>query len=232
MTSLAASTPTPGAPKPVDTVPKVKICGVTSPAEAILAADLGADFVGLNFYPPSPRYVEPERAAEIAAAVQGRVRTVGVFVNLPTPEVAAIAERVGLDLLQFHGDESAEDIRPFAPRALKAFRVRDRVEPAVLAGFDNVWGLLIDARHPQLYGGTGESWEFGSLRELEPGRGPRRIFIAGGLEPSNVRAAVTAAQPYGIDLCSGLESRPGKKDPELLRRLFEEIKHGETPAEA
>ncbi len=211
--------------------PKVKICGVTSPEEARLAADLGADFVGLNFYPPSPRFVETERAAEIAAAVLDRVQTVGVFVNRPTSEVADIAGRVGLDLLQFHGDETAADIRLFAHRALKAFRVRDRIDEATLSGFEAVWGILIDARHPQLYGGTGESWQFDSLRELDHSLA-RRAFIAGGLEPGNVAAAISAAKPFGIDLCSGLESSPGKKDPELLRRLFEEINNGETPTAA
>ena len=107
--------------------PKVKICGVTSRAEARLAADLGADFVGLNFYPPSPRYLSTERAAEIAEAVRGRVKTVGVFVNRPRREVEAIADAVGLDLLQFHGDETPDDVRPFAGRALVARRPRSGI---------------------------------------------------------------------------------------------------------
>lgn len=211
--------------------PRVKICGVTRREEAVLAADLGADFVGLNFYPPSPRYLSTRRAAEIADAVRGRVKTVGVFVNRPRREVEAIADAVGLDLLQFHGDETPADVAPFAPRALKAFRVRFAVDAAALAGFEGVWGVLIDARHPRAYGGTGESWCFETLRDLESGS-RRRAFIAGGLRPDNVRAAIAAARPYGIDLCSGLESRPGKKDPELLARLFEEIEHGENPAAA
>lgn len=211
--------------------PKVKICGVTSSEEAVLAAGLGADLIGLNFYPPSPRFVATERAAEIAEAVRGRATLVGVFVNRPAAEVEAIAEAVGLDLLQFHGDETPEEVRPFAGRALKAFRVRDRIDSATLAGFESVWGLLIDARHPQLYGGTGESWQFASLRELAPALS-RRAFIAGGLSPGNVRAAIDAAEPYGIDLCSGVEAEPGRKDPELLARLFEEISDGETSTAA
>lgn len=209
--------------------PKIKICGVTSPWEAELAADLGADFLGLNFYPLSPRYVALERAAEIADAVRGRLRLVGVFVDRPCSELEEIAQAVGLDLLQLHGDESPEDVRPIARRVIKAFRVRDRVDASVVRGFEGVWGLLIDARHPRLYGGTGESWRFESLRQLEPGR---RAFIAGGLTPDNVRAAIAAARPYGVDVCSGIESSPGTKDPESLRRLFEEIRHGETPTAA
>ncbi len=216
----------------------------------MLAADLGADLVGLNFHPPSPRYLEPRRAAEVAEAVRGqgraggaqmkRVKLVGVFVNAPAAEIEEIAGIVGLDLLQFHGDETAAEVAPFAARALKAFRVppeggqrnndpeggqregRDRLDAAALAGYQDLWGVLIDSRHPQLYGGTGESWRFESLRGLED-KLPRRTFIAGGLGPDNVRAAIAAAEPYGIDLCSGVEAQPGKKDPELLERLFEEI---------
>lgn len=211
--------------------PKIKICGVTSPEEATLAADLGADFVGLNFYPPSPRYLEPKRAAEIAEAVRGRVKLVGVFVKTPARELDDIATLVGLDLLQFHGDETPAEIATFADRALKAFRVRDRLDAAVLAPYENVWGILVDSRHPRLYGGTGESWRFESLRE--PGlQLPERTFIAGGLGPDNIRAAITAAMPYGIDLCSGVEAEPGRKDPELLKRLFEEISDGETSTAA
>ncbi len=211
--------------------PKVKICGVTSPEEAVLAADLGADLVGLNFYPPSPRYLEPRRAAEIADAVRGRVRLVGVFVKAPAPELEEIVEVVGLDLLQFHGDETPAEVAPFAPRALKAFRVRDRLDSAAMRGYENVWGVLIDWRHPRVYGGSGESWRFESLRGLRT-KLPRRTFIAGGLDPDNVRAAIAAARPYGIDLCSGVEAEPGKKDPELLERLFKEIADGETSTAA
>ncbi len=211
--------------------PKIKICGVTSVEEAKLAADLGADLVGLNFYPPSPRYLEPRRAAEIADAVRGRraggaqtkrVKLVGVFVKAPASELEEVAGVVGLDLLQFHGDETPAEVAPFAARAIKAFRVRDRLDAAALAGFEDVWGILVDARHPRLFGGTGESWRFESLRAPEILL-PHRTFIAGGLAPGNVRAAIDAARPYGIDLCSGVEAEPGKKDPELLERLFEEI---------
>ena len=117
--------------------PRVKICGVTSVEETALAVDLGADFIGLNFYPPSPRYVSPEKASDIVHRVGSRpgsrpVRWVGVFVNMPVPEAVALGERVGLDLWQFHGDESPDELAPVAAKAIKAFRVKDRLDATVL----------------------------------------------------------------------------------------------------
>jgi phosphoribosylanthranilate isomerase len=203
----------------------VKICGVTTPEDAVLAAELGATYLGLNFYPESPRHLPPERAREIAGAVRDRVgprvRLVGLFVNAPPERVREVDAAVGLDLLQFHGDETPAEIAPFAERAIRVFRVRDRLDGDALAGCEGYWGVLIDSRHPRLYGGSGESWDFASLAAVR--RAHRRIFIAGGLGPDNVRAAVAAARPYGVDLCSGVESEPGRKDPGRLRRLFEEL---------
>ncbi len=204
--------------------PKVKICGITCLEDALLAADLGADWIGLNFYPPSPRYVSPAVARHIADAVRGRLSLVGVFVN--EPEAAEIAQEVGLDLLQFHGDESPDELAPHGDRAIKVFRVRESFDPALMDPYPEVWGFLVDTKHPSLYGGSGESWRFSSLRGS---RRPKPIFIAGGLGPDNVAAAVATAQPFAIDVCSGVEKTPGVKDPERLRRLFEEISHGQDP---
>jgi phosphoribosylanthranilate isomerase len=189
-----------------------------------LAVELGADLIGLNFYRPSPRYVDLEQARRIAQAVRGRAGLVGVFVN----EVRAgeIAEQVGLDLLQFHGDEGPEDLSPFGRRAIKVLRVQESFDPASLAPYPEVWGFLVDSQHPSLYGGSGCSWNF---ETLDHGRPDQPIYIAGGLGPDNVRAVLKAANPYGIDICSGVESAPGRKDSELMRRLFEEIQHGEIP---
>lgn len=212
----------------------VKICGVRTVGEARHAADQGADFLGLNFHPPSPRYVGPEPAAEIAVAVREthpEVRLVGVFVNLAPAEVEAIARRVGLDFVQAHGDVQLHGIPP--DKVIQVFRIRDRVDPDVVVGYDTVWGYLFDYKHPRLYGGSGESWDFSSLAKL---RFNKPTFIAGGLGPDNVRAAVKASSPWGIDICSGVEKAPGKKDPELVARLFEEIAdfrkethHGQSP---
>lgn len=206
----------------------VKVCGVVDPANARMAAEMGADFLGLNFYVRSPRYVDPDRAREIAAAVRGTgVRVVGVFVNLPPAEVEEIDGRVGLDLLQFSGDESPEAVAPFAGRAVKAFRTGGDPGAERLAAWADVWGWLFDAPHGTLYGGTGEGWSYGAVAGLS---GNRRVFLAGGLGPDNVRRAVEAGRPYAVDVCSRVESAPGIKDPELLRRLFEEVRNVQIQA--
>ncbi|HEY0783042.1 MAG TPA: phosphoribosylanthranilate isomerase [Thermoanaerobaculia bacterium] len=208
---------------------KVKICGVTTAENALLAVESGADFLGLNFCAASPRFVDAGRAREIAAAVRAggfRGELVGVFVDRPAAEVAAIAAQVGLDRLQFSGDEAPETIAPFAARAIKAFRTGGDPGEDALAAYEDCWAVLFDAPHRALYGGTGESWAYAAVAPLA--RSGRRVFLAGGLGPDNVRQAIAACRPYAIDVCSRVESAPGCKDPELLRRLFEEVRHGEA----
>ncbi len=207
----------------------VKICGVTQRADAELAVALGADLLGLNFYPQSPRYIAPKAAGAIANAVRGRTLLVGVFVNCRPAEVAAIAADVGLDLLQFHGDEGPQAIAPFAAQALKVFRLNDDFDPAVVQDYPLVWGFLLDTPQAKLYGGSGQTWNFAKLARFREnvGAGPRTL-IAGGLRPDNVRAALALARPDGIDVCSGVEASPGKKDPQLLCQLFAEIAHAES----
>ena len=203
---------------------KVKICGVTRPEDALLAADLGASYLGLNFCPASPRYLTLERAKEIALAVAGRVPLVGVFVNLPAAEVAAIDSEVGLDFLQFSGDEGPDAVNPFAERAIKVFRSGGDPGPEALAPYGRVWALLVDVQHGTLYGGTGLSWSYEAVADLAA---RRRLFVAGGLKPKNARQAVLGSRPFGIDVCSGVESSPGIKDRALLERLFEEVRNGQ-----
>jgi phosphoribosylanthranilate isomerase len=204
---------------------RVKICGVIDPENARQAVDLGADYLGLNFYPPSPRFVEIERAREIADAVRGRVPLVGVFVNRPRAEIEEIAERVGLDLIQMSGDETPADLAPFADRAIKGFRgVQGGMDPggAALAPYESAWGWLFDAPHRTLYGGTGAAWDYGAVAGIGNGR---RVFLAGGIGPDNVRRAAEALRPHAVDICSRVESAPGIKDIELLERLFEEVRN-------
>lgn len=206
---------------------KVKVCGVTDPANARQAAELGADYLGLNFYPGSPRFVTVERAREIADAVSGSVPLVGVFVNEPAGRIGEIVERVGLDLVQLSGDEGPEAAAPFAGRAIKVFRSGGLPGREEVEAYGALWAVLLDAPHASLYGGTGTAWDYGAAAGAD--LAGRRLFLAGGLGPGNARRAVEAARPYGIDVCSRVESAPGIKDPELLRRLLQEVKHGQTP---
>jgi phosphoribosylanthranilate isomerase len=209
---------------------KIKVCGVTDPANALAAVEMGADYLGLNFYPGSPRFVSIERAREIAGAVGGRVPLVGVFVNAPAAGIAEAVERVGLDLVQLSGDEAPEAAAPFAERTIKAFRTGGLPGGAELAAWSAVWGVLIDAPHRDLYGGTGEAWAYDGISAAgAPELAGRRLFLAGGIGPDNARRAVAAVRPYALDVCSRVESAPGIKDLELLRRLFQEVRHGETP---
>lgn len=198
----------------------VKICGVVDPANARMAVEMGADFLGLNFYPRSPRYVEVERAREIASAVRGSgARLVGVFVNRPAREVEEIESEVGLDLLQFSGDEAPGEVS-YPGRAIKAFRGTDGTR-----GWEDAWAWLFDAPHGSLYGGTGMAWNFQAVAGIA---GERRVFVAGGLGPDNVRQAIEASRPFAVDVCSRVESAPGIKDPELLRRLFQEVRNAQS----
>ncbi|HEY3571731.1 MAG TPA: phosphoribosylanthranilate isomerase [Thermoanaerobaculia bacterium] len=204
---------------------KVKICGVTNPSNALAAVEMGADYLGLNFYPASPRFLTLERAREVADAARGRVPLVGVFVNASPDEIAETVENVGLDLIQLSGDEELETVAPFMERAIKVFRAGRLPGREELAAWSAVWAVLIDAPHRSLYGGTGEEWGYEAATALEG----RRVFLAGGIGPDNARRAVEAARPWAIDVCSRVESAPGIKDPELLRRLFQEVRDGETP---
>jgi phosphoribosylanthranilate isomerase len=207
---------------------RVKVCGVTEPLGARLAAEWGADYLGLNFCEASPRRLDVARAKEIAREARLRapgMKLVGVFVDRPAAEVAAIDREVGLDLLQFSGDETAADLAPFAPRAIKAFRTAGDPGAALVDGFADCWGVLVDAAHGALRGGTGHRWAYESVAPLAR---RSRLFLAGGLGPDNVREAIAACRPFAVDVCSRVESAPGIKDPELLRQLFEEVRHGQV----
>lgn len=200
--------------------PRVKICGVTRPEDAELAAELGADFVGLNFYEHSPRRVDVGAASEIAAAVRGRTVSVGVFVNLPLSEIESIESRVGLELLQFHGDEGPEALAPVAERAIKAIRFDGPPRASELAVYPAVWGFLVEARAPGRYGGAGKGWDYRAAAGLPT---DRPLLLAGGLGPDNVRDAIAASRAWGVDVCSGVESRPGRKDADKMKRFFQEV---------
>lgn len=238
--------------------PLVKICGVKTPEDAALAVALGADLLGVNFHPPSPRVLDPvadaARLLEIADAAGSGSRKAllaGVFVHRPPEEIEEIAASARLDLVQLHGDHhpwGAEEAARFGERAIRVFRRVGAAELAAIAAeltsHPPVWGFLFDApppirrarrsrsttgSAPDPFGGTGESWDHGALRKITEGpavSAGRPVLVAGGIRPGNARAALAASGARGIDVCSGVESAPGVKDPDLLRRLFEEIDDG------
>lgn len=204
---------------------RVKICGVTRPEDAELAVALGADFIGVNFWPGSSRCLEPSAALEVAAAADGAT-LVGVFVNEESGRVEEIAAQVGLALVQLHGDEGPDEVAAFGSRALKAVRFYHAPEPDLLSGYPNAWGFLIEARAAGAYGGAGRGWDYNAARALDgPALARRPLLIAGGLGPENVGRAIVASAAWGVDVASGVESEPGIKDPSKLEMFFAETRH-------
>jgi phosphoribosylanthranilate isomerase len=204
---------------------RIKFCGVTRVEDAVTAVAVGADYLGLNFCTSSPRHLEIAQAHKIASAVAGQVHLVGVLVNSTPQEIEEILAEVPLDLLQFHGDETVEEITPFAERAIKAIRFEDRLDSNLLAAFPDVWGFLVEARRPGLYGGSGEDWDYAQVAEVEWGR---PYFLAGGLEPENVAGALERSGAWGVDVASGVESEPGIKDLDRMKRFVEEVRRAQT----
>lgn len=205
----------------------IKICGVTRVEDAVHAADLGVDCLGLNFYPASPRYVSVKQAAEIADAVRGRAALFGVFVNAAHDYVERVVEAVGLDRVQFHGDESPADLARWGERAVKAIRAAGGPSPRLWAEYPEVWGFLVEARHETLYGGSGRTWDYAALRAAPP---PRPWLLAGGLRPDTVREALASSGAPGVDVCSGVEASPGIKDRSRVEALVAAIRAA-SPAE-
>ncbi len=201
---------------------RIKICGLTRKEDALLAASLGADFIGFIFVAESPRYLEPMFAAEIAAAVRGRrnpPKVVGVFRNERPENVRGIATGVGLDYVQFQGQETDDDICLVGFPAIKAIHVGGDV-PAIDRHPAAEW-LLFDTYDPRQSGGTGRrfNWQL-----LEQTRSAKPFLLAGGLNPQNVSAAISAVHPDAIDVASGVESAPGIKDYDKLESLFESVR--------
>ncbi len=200
-------------------IPRVKICGITRPDDGRHAARAGADAIGLVFYPPSPRYVSPRRAADIVAALPPFVTTVGLFVDAPPEQIAALLEQVPLDMLQFHGDESPEYCAAFQRPWIKALRMRDGVDPRAEAeryGAAGARGLLVDSYVPGVPGGTGERFDWDRL----PADPSLPLVLAGGLDPANVAEAVRRVRPWAVDVSGGVEvlgvdgrRQGGIKDP-------------------
>lgn len=204
--------------------PGVKVCGVTRVEDARLAVELGADLIGLNFWPGSPRFLTIDAARSIVEAIEGRVRTVGVWVNPVREDVMAVEEALSLDLLQFHQDHDQATEAWFPYRVIRALRLGADLESIQLERYHQVWGFLFDCAPSGVYGGTGRSWSYDRMNPLQTSK---PVLLAGGLRAENVVAAISQAAPDYVDVCSGIEVEPGIKDPELMKRFFREVRHAQ-----
>ena len=200
---------------------RVKICGITNRSDALRAVESGADALGFLFYPASPRYLAPERAREIIRRLPPLLTTVGVFVNETAPNVTAVREFCGLDAVQLHGEETPEFCRSLPGKVIRAFRLRDRAAiTAARAWETDAW--LFDSYVPNRPGGTGARFNWDWLKQASPL--PRPFLVAGGLTPQNVGECIRAVRPYAVDVSSGVEDEPGKKNPEKLIRLIAAVR--------
>ena len=200
---------------------KIKICGITNYQDAVAAMDMGADMLGFNFYPKSPRYIIPEKAAEIINKLPAFIDTAGVFVNATIDQITEIENICHLDWVQLHGDEDPEFCQQFLShnsKIMKAIRVSNQKDIEKAESFFTD-AVLLDAFDPQKYGGTGLTFDWNIIGHIG-----KRVFLAGGINPENAAKAAKLGV-YGIDVCSGIEAEPGKKDHKKMKKLFENIEH-------
>jgi phosphoribosylanthranilate isomerase len=214
---------------------RIKICGITSLADARAAIAAGADMLGFNFYRPSPRFITPQAARTIIESLRAEIKAlprtvtmVGVFVNEPAESIVRIAADVGVAAIQLHGDESAEfcrELKALLPDRflIKVLRARGDAATEHATEF-KVDAIMLDAFDAELRGGTGRTVDWSQARHTRDA--VPRLFLAGGLSPENVRAAIDAVQPYAVDACSALESAPGHKDADRLDAFVRAVRNG------
>ena len=201
---------------------RVKICGITNRRDARMSVEMGADAIGFIFA-PSPRQITPEKAREIICGIPPFVQTVGAFVNENPDAIREIIGSCGLDLIQLHGDETPEICAEFMPQAIKAFRFREgSVLQSIRPYRGKIRAMLFDSYDEKIRGGTGKTcnWDL-AVRGKDFGI---PIILSGGLTPSNIEKAISSVKPFAVDVNSGVEKRPGKKDYLLMRELMEKIR--------
>ena len=199
---------------------RIKICGITNVEDARAAASIGADAVGVVFYDKSPRAVNPVRAQEILTALPPFVTRVGLFVNAPAATVIATTQQCFLDVLQFHGEETPAFCRDFGRPYIKVLRVTAAVDlQPLVEAYHDAQGLLLDCASPGVWGGSGRSFDWWRLPELG-----KAWILAGGLDAENVAGAIAIAQPYAVDVSSGVERSPGRKDHDKMARFMAQVR--------
>ena len=208
---------------------KIKICGIRTVNDALAAMDAGADLLGFNFYPKSPRYIDVGICRDIMSVMRkyGHITYVGLFVNASLAEVRATIETCGLSLAQLHGDETPETVNALHGKAFKAFRG----VPQSINGFVRSYApaLLVDAAVKGAYGGTGVTADWSATAELAK---KYSLLLAGGLTPENVAEAVRQVQPWGVDVASGVETSPPQKDASKMRNFVQAVRSATTPVVA
>ncbi len=208
---------------------RVKICGITNLADALAAVEAGADVLGLNFYEQSPRHVPVRAAAELSKGLPPFVMRAGIFVNPDEELVTRAIGECGLSLLQFHGDERPEFCAQFGLMSIKAFRIRDAESLQAIPEF-HTDAYLLDAYSPEARGGTGGKFNWDLAVAAQKFGKP--IFLAGGLTPDNVTEAVRQVRPFGVDVASGVESAPGKKDHAKVRAFVAAVRAADAAGNA
>ena len=203
---------------------RVKICGFTRVDEAVYAARLGVDAIGLVFYPPSPRHVEIEQAVRIVKALPAFTSVVALFVDEQEARIREVLAQVAIDCIQFHGEESAEACRIYGKRYIKAVRMKNTIDISALAlHYHDAAGLLLDAYHPDAKGGTGSQFDW----DLIPKHCSLPIILAGGLDASNAKQAVATVKPYALDVSSGVEANKGIKDALKMAAFIKQVNEGD-----
>ncbi|MDD5322207.1 MAG: phosphoribosylanthranilate isomerase [Methylococcales bacterium] len=206
---------------------RVKICGFTRAEDAVYAAHLGVDAIGLVFYPPSPRHVEIEQAIRIVNALPAFTSVVALFADEQEARIREILARVSIDCLQFHGDEPAEACGIYHKRYIKAVRMHNGIDISALTRcYHNASGLLLDAYHPNVKGGTGSQFDW----ELVPKHSALPIILAGGLDVTNARQAIKTVRPYALDVSSGVEAAKGIKDALAMAAFIKQVNEGDRAA--
>ena len=202
---------------------KVKICGITNYGDAKNAADLGADFLGFNFYSRSPRCIEFKKAKDIVGKLQKNVSKVGVFVNEKNENIIEIAEYCNLDIIQLSGDEDSDFVYELKnstnKKIIKSFRIRHKIDANLINSFNSDY-IVLDSFKDGLYGGTGKSFDLNMIKNVDN----KKLFLAGGLNDKNVKFAIQKVNPYAVDVCGSIEKSAGRKDFDKMKNFIEAVK--------